>query len=182
MRGVYDVVATFPEALDHDEVIEIPEDDEREGEFAQILRLAPEAARDEAVFERRAEHAVRPAAVARYAAANTQFLERHPASVVGEDHRQTGCAALGRFHLEDDGRRAPAPAPRDIGPFPQVHAQGRSASLSEGTTRVMGARFSVFISTFTSVPKESVRLSPLGEVHAKPLAVDGSGSRMTRAA
>ena len=139
--------------------------------------------RDEPVLPCRPQHAGRLAAVAGDATAYPQLLERHPAPVVGEDHPETGGAALRRLHLQDGGHRAPPPAPAiEVPSQTVVAAQNPSTSLSRGTTRVIGGWLSVLTSTPASVPEVSVSFAAFGDVQAKPLAVEGSGVRITRPA
>ena len=67
------------EALEDDEVVEIPEQDDRELEVVQLVELLVlEALRIEPVVARGLEHVVRLAAVARDAALVAQFFERRP--------------------------------------------------------------------------------------------------------
>ena len=195
LSRVVDVHRPPGDAFENDEVVEIPEDDHREGEVEQVRRLAPVALRGKAVFPRRAQNVHRLAAVPRNAAAHAQFLERNPAPVIGEDHREARRAAFGRLHLQDRRHRPAAAAP------PQVRTQDRpvlaagagrprgrrrrhkpNASLMSGTARVMGARAPVLTSAVARVPASSVSLDAFGEVQAKPLAVDGSRINATRPA
>ena len=190
-----------PDPLQHEEVVEVPEHHHREGEVEQALRIAPVAGRVEAVLARRPQHAGRLDAVARHAAPDPQLFERRPAAVVGEDHREAGGAAFGGLHLQDGGRRAPPASAAEVRTLHEVRVRPRprlppgaggeagvlrtpahcpSFFLSKGTTRVMGAWLSTLTSTPASVPEESVRPAALGEVHANPLAVEGSGSRTIR--
>ena len=192
-----------PDPLQHEEVVEVPEHHHREGEVEQAFRIAPVTGRVEAVLARRAQHAGRLDAVARHAAPDPQLFERRPAAVVGEDHREAGGAAFGGLHLQDGGRRAPPASAAEVRALHEVHARPRSCLslrlragegagvlrtpahspsffLSKGTTRVMGAWLSTLTSMPASVPEESVRPAALGDVHANPLAVEGSGSRTIR--
>ena len=183
-----------PDPLQHEEVVEVPEDDHREGEVEQAFGVAPVAGRAEAVLARRPQYAGRLDAVARHAAADPQLFQGRPPAVVGEDHREAGGAAFGRLHLQDGGRRAP-PAPaaevRTLqelrtgpcsplrGPVGVLRAPAHRPNLflSKGTTRVMGAWASTLTSMLARVPEERAWPAALGEVHANPLAVEGSGSR-----
>ena len=93
------------EALDDHEVIEVPEGDERQGHVAELRRLLLVALAQQAVAPRRLDDIERLAAVARHAALDSQFLERHEAAEVAEHHRQRCCAAFDGLHLDD--RRRP---------------------------------------------------------------------------
>ena len=198
---VVDVDTVATESLEHYEVVEIPEHDHREAELQEAPGLGPHAPGDHAQRLRRPYDVERLGAVARYAAAHPQILERYPPAVMGEDHCQAGSAALGPLHLQHGGHRPAASAPgmqvglqrlcagrRRPAPFPWTLAavarthRSPSHSLSNGTASVIGGWLRVLISTEASVPGASVWPAALGEVQARPLAVVGSGTRAIRPA
>src|SRR5262245_8282755 len=88
------------ETLENNEVIEVPEKDDREFQSVEIVELFVLIALGlEAVFPRRSEDVARLAAIARDAAFMAQLFKRNPPIVVGEDARERGRAALNGFHL-----------------------------------------------------------------------------------
>ena len=90
------------EAVQHHEVIEVPVDDAREGGvLLQVLHFQPVAVRLQAVVLCGNEHVFHVGAVAGDAAVQAHLLQRHPLLIIGQDHRETGRAALQRFHLHD---------------------------------------------------------------------------------
>ena len=108
---VVDVDPVAPEPLQHHEVAEVPVHDHREAVLGETLEAGLQAPGDHAQRLRRPRDVERLGAVARHAAAHPQLFEGDPPAVVGEDHRQTGGAALGPLHLQHGGHRPAAPAP-----------------------------------------------------------------------
>ncbi len=102
---VVQVRAAVAEALEDDEVVEVPEEDGRQRQRGEVGRLLAKAPRHEPVAARRTQQSAGLAAVARHAAVGAQHLQRHVAAVVGEHHRERGRAALHRLDLQD-GRDA----------------------------------------------------------------------------
>src|SRR5260221_8446262 len=82
-------------------MVEVPEDDRREGKGGDVLGLLLEAGRRRAVRAGGAQQPARLAGVARYAAIEAHLPERHVAPVIGEDHREGGGSALDGLELQD---------------------------------------------------------------------------------
>src|SRR5205823_2263886 len=93
-----------------------------------------EAARDEAVRARRAQHAARLAAVAADTAFDAHLLERHMPAVVGEHHGERRGAALDRLELQDRGRAVHGRARRAHGSTASQAAKTATAARSATTT------------------------------------------------
>ena len=160
-------------------MIEVPEDDHGKREVEQALWVASVTLGEEAVFACRPQYVDGLAAIARHTTSHAQLLQRRPTAVMGENHTQTGGAALRRFHLQDGGCRSPAAAPaREI--RLQRYAQSPSVSRMSGTTSVIGGWLSTLTSAVASVPALMVFSFALGDVQAKPLMVSGSGNSATR--
>jgi hypothetical protein len=112
LRRIVQVGLALAEPLQHHEVVEVPEQDDREGQRVELLDLLVLVALGvEPVLARGAQHVAGLAAVTRDAALVAQLFERDPAAEVGEDLRQRRRAALDRLHLQD-GRRLDALARR----------------------------------------------------------------------
>ena len=110
LAGIVQVDLVLAEALDHEEVVEVPVHDDRHRQLAHLVRLLAEAARLEPVLARGLEHVAGLAAVARDAALLAQPRERDEGAVVLEHDRERGGAALGRLHLQARGRVNPLAA------------------------------------------------------------------------
>ncbi len=89
LRRIVDPRLAVVEALEHDEVVEVPEQDHGKLELVEVLDLVVlEALGLHAELTRALDQVARLAAVARHAALDAQLLERDPAVVTGHDHRR----------------------------------------------------------------------------------------------
>ena len=149
-----------PKALEHEEVVEVPVNDQRQRQVRQRRGLAPEPARDQPVAARALQHVAGLAAIAGHAARDAQFLQRHEAPEVGENHGERRGSALDRLHLQHR-RYAHAPfLQQATGEAPHVpqrlHDYTPNCSRNSGTTISIGRRRSTVINAAHSVP---VRMS-----------------------
>jgi hypothetical protein len=118
-------------AFQYDEMIEVPEDDQREGAAVQIRHLQPVALGGDAVAARGAQDAGGLGAIAGDAAFHPQLFQRYPQPVAGQHHAERGGAAFGGFHLQHRGHLAPPP--RGAG-------QGARHRLGQGVIRCWRGR------------------------------------------
>ncbi|MNK68921.1 hypothetical protein D3C87_883000 [compost metagenome] len=102
-RRVVQPDARLVHLLDDQVMVEVPEDDARKGDVANLLQGLLEALGVEAVLACGHEEVAGLAAVARDAAGDPQLAQRHDAAVIREDHGERGRAAFHALHL-DDGR------------------------------------------------------------------------------
>src|SRR5262249_43104613 len=121
---IVQVDLALAEALEHHEVVELPEQDQRWRELRQLLQLALETAGFGAIGARAPDDVARLAAVARDAAGDPQLLQRYGAAVVAEHDPQRGRAALDGLHLDDRWRAHPLVA-RFRGRLRRVRRRGR---------------------------------------------------------
>ena len=112
--GVVQVGTGVVEAVDDQEVVEVPEGDQRERKLTESLGLLAEAAGDQSVRPGRFHDPRRVAAVPGDPARDPQLLQRHLTAVVGQHHRQRCGAALGRLHLQDGRGPHPTPGPAQL--------------------------------------------------------------------
>ena len=102
-RRVVQHGAIAPEAVQHDEVVEVPVDDAgKPPVLLQALGLHAISLCTHAVAACRKQQVLRVGAVPGYAAVHAKLLQRNPFVVIRHHHRQGGRAALQRFQLEDD--------------------------------------------------------------------------------
>ena len=93
------------ESLQHQEMIELPEDDARRLDPVETLKLDLVARTGQPVPLPGRQHVGGGAAVARHAAVNAKLLQRHPLPEVSQDNAEARRTALHRLHLEE--RRGP---------------------------------------------------------------------------
>ena len=176
---IVDVGVPAPEPLQHDEVVEVPEQHHGEWQAEQLLPVHAEALGRQPVPAGRAHHGRGVGAVARDPAVHAQHLQRHPPAVVGEDHPEAGRAALDGLHLQH-GRRAPAPGALQVGGELAFGTHGPAASRNHGRASAIGASLATRISTDASVPAVSAISSPRRDVQSKPLTDSGLAVSVTR--
>jgi hypothetical protein len=97
---VVEIGVAFVEALENDEMVEVPEDDAGQLHFPQIRRFLLVALGYQAIGTRRLEDVGRLAAIARNAATPPQFLERNIAAEMAQHDRQRRSPALQRLELQ----------------------------------------------------------------------------------
>lgn len=93
-----------PFALDlrqHHEMIEIPMQDARQLQLVNFRQLQPQWTREKTVSARDADKLLKCGSLQREAILAAEGGEIHVATMMGEDHRQAGKSALGRFRLND---------------------------------------------------------------------------------
>ena len=104
--------ALFGKAAQHHKMIEIPVDDAGKAPLLpQGFRLVPKALCRHMIASRRPQHVFCAGSVPGYAAVAAHLLQRHPFSVIGQDHGETGRPAFQRLHLHDHRHLSAAPDP-----------------------------------------------------------------------
>ena len=98
------------EALHHQKVVEVPEDNHGQRQLAKLRGFLLVAFGFQAVIARGFQEAAGFAAVSRDATSHPQFLQGNNSPVVGENDPQRGGPALHRFHLQYRGSRDPVTA------------------------------------------------------------------------
>ena len=133
--GVVDVVAPAAEALEDDEVVELPEQYRGEGHVGPLnpARLHAPSGEPQSVLLRRIHDVGGAARIATDPAGATQLFEGHPAAMVREEDAETGGAALGRLELQVK-RRTNLPA---AGPPPAHQSLPTGSSRETGGWRCM---------------------------------------------
>ena len=104
------VVPVLIEALQDNEMIEIPMDDAGHRQLVQHVGLLAKTLGREPEPMRRLYDIARLGAVSRYAAGHAQLLQWNPAPVMGENHRQRRRSAFEPFHLKNRWRSSHAAA------------------------------------------------------------------------
>ena len=104
---IVEMEIAFVESLEHDEMTELPEQDQRHLHLFQGLGAQAQAPAFEPVVPGGAGDACGAAAVAAHLALFAQFGERHPTPEVGEHHAKAGGTALRGVHLQQDRRGRP---------------------------------------------------------------------------
>lgn len=103
-RRVVEKEAVTVEAFQDEEVIELPEQDERKRQGLELIHLHGAAGAFEAIVPGGARDAGGAGAVAADLAFLAQLRERHPAPEIGKHAAETCGAALGRMHLQQEWR------------------------------------------------------------------------------
>ncbi len=147
------------EPLKHQEVVEVPVQDQRPRQIGQLVGVLPEALRRQAIGAGCLEDVAGLGAVARHAAGLTQLLERNPAPVMRQHHGQGRGSALHLFHLQDRGGAGDPPGrAAAVGHRPE-------AFLRNGSTKLMGGWLRTVTSASARVPLPILASGPLPEAH-----------------
>src|ERR1700678_2608799 len=95
---IVEVDLVTAEAFDHDEMVEVPEDDHRQRQVAEVGGLLFITLAEQIETPGSSDYVAGFTAVARDAAGRAQFFQRNEAAVVTEDNGQRGGATLDRLH------------------------------------------------------------------------------------
>ena len=87
--------------LEHDEMVQIPVHDRRQGQPAQIVQLKAKRPAGQMHLVGDLDQTPERHALQRHRVAAPQRVQVNAMAMVGGDHGQTGEAALGRFRLQD---------------------------------------------------------------------------------
>ena len=144
-RGrIIEIEVAAVEPLDDEEMAELPEYDQRQRQFFQLIGAQTESAGFETIVSRGAHDARRTAPVSTHFAFFPQLGQWNPASEVAEDAAEAGGTAFRRMHLQHNGRGNP------------LHAYVRP-----GSRRAIGDRvpISMTIRHFRPAMEDGSRLS-----------------------
>ena len=111
IAGVVDEEPSAPEAFQHHEVVELPEQDHRQRQGAQLMRVSPPPLRLQAIATGGPKHVRGVAAIPTHRAPFPQLLDGHPAPEMGQHDAEAGGAALSLRELQEHrGADATIPA------------------------------------------------------------------------
>jgi hypothetical protein len=120
-------------AIEHDEVVEVPMQDRAGRQVAQIVEAEPHAATAEPELFRAAEDAERIGATPD-ARGGARVIERDRVAVIGHDHGETRRAAIRGFELLDIGHASGPPAAE---PAQRLHRRLRDRILVHSDNRLV---------------------------------------------
>jgi len=93
--------APAPDALEHDEVVQVPVQDRRQRDAAEPFGLEPQRAAAEIELPGDVHQVAQPRPLERKAEALAHGVEVDPVAMMPRDHRQAGQPALGCLALQD---------------------------------------------------------------------------------
>lgn len=160
-RGIINPCVMAGKAFEDDEVVKIPVEDKRAGEFGEVAWLAAKPLGGKVVAAGGLKDIGSLAAIAGDPAGVAEFLERAMGAVVGHDHSEAGGTALQGFHLQDcGGATAGGALHGGVGLHSPMIVLRR-----KGKTMVAGRRDKATTETSQRVPLRSWTGAPPAEVH-----------------